>query len=88
VIGADHVRILHITVRGNNPPAEGESAPPSSGVTIADGTDLVGSDAPRKVLVAKNRFGNEPDIFRDRSGRGIRFRDNRCRTSTPDGLCD
>jgi hypothetical protein len=38
--------------------------------------------------VAKNRFRNELDIFWDRSGRKIRFRDNRCRTSDPDGLCD
>jgi hypothetical protein len=88
VVGADHVRILHNTIKGNNPPAEGESALPSSGVTIADGTNLVGSDAPRNVLVAKNRFRNELDIFWDRSGRKIRFRDNRCRTSDPDGLCD
>ena len=42
----------------------------------------MGSDAPRKVLVAKNRLRKELDIFWDRSGLGIRFRDNRCRTST------
>jgi hypothetical protein len=77
-----------VAEQGNNPPAEGESALPSSGVTIADGTNLVGSDAPRNVLVAKNRFRNELDIFWDRSGRKIRFRDNRCRNSDPDGLCD
>lgn len=46
VIGADHVRILHNTIRGNNPPAEGESALPSSGVTIADGTKLVARTPP------------------------------------------
>jgi hypothetical protein len=88
VIGADHVRILHNTIKGNNPPAEGESAFPSSGVTILDGTDIVGSDAPENVLVAKNRFRNDLDIFWDESGSNIRFRNNRCRTSTPEGLCD
>jgi hypothetical protein len=88
VLGADHVRILHNTIKGNNPPAEGESAFPSSGVTILDGTDEVGSDAPKNVLVAKNRFRNDLDIFWDKSGSNIRFEDNRCRTSRPEGLCD
>jgi hypothetical protein len=40
-------------------PAEGESAFPSSGVTILDGTDVVGSDAPENVLVVQNRFRND-----------------------------
>lgn len=69
-------------------PAEGEIAFPSSGVTILDGTDVVGSDAPENVLVVKNPFRNDLDIFWDESGSNIRFKDNRCRTSTPEGLCD
>jgi hypothetical protein len=88
VLGADRVAIVKNTIKGNNPPAEGESAFPSSGVTILDGTDVVGSDAPENVLVAKNRFRNDLDIFWDESGSNIRFRNNRCRTSTPEGLCD
>ena len=88
VLGADRVAIVENTIKGNNPPAEGESAFPSSGVTILNGTDVVGSDAPENVLVAKNRFRNDLDIFWDESGSNIRFRDNRCRTSTPEGLCD
>ena len=88
VVGADRVAIVKNTIKGNNPPAEGESAFPSSGVTILDGTDVVGSDPPEKVLVAKNRFRNDLDIFWDESGTNIRFKNNRCRTSTPEGLCD
>jgi hypothetical protein len=88
VIGADHVLIVDNTITGNNPPAEGESAFPSSGVTIVNGADVAGSDAPENVLVAKNRFRNDLDIFWDESGSNIRFRNNRCRTSTPEGLCD
>jgi len=87
VAGADHVRILHNTIRGNNPPAEGKSAFPSSGVTIVSG-EVAGSDAPANVLVAKNRMRNDLDIYWDETGSSIVFRDNRCRTSTPDGLCD
>lgn len=87
VAGADHVRILHNTIRGNNPPAEGDSAFPSSGVTIVSG-EVAGSDAPANVLVAKNRMRNDLDIYWDETGSSIVFRDNRCRTSTPDGLCD
>jgi hypothetical protein len=49
---------------------------------------VVGSDAPENVLVVKNRFRNDLDIFWDESGSNIRFKDNRCRTSTPEGLCD
>jgi hypothetical protein len=88
VVGADRVAIVKNTIKGNNPPAEGESAFPSSGVTILDGTDVVGSDPPENVLVAKNRFRNDLDIFWDESGTNIRFKNNRCRTSTPAGLCD
>jgi hypothetical protein len=86
VVGADHVSILRNTIRGNNPPAEGESVFPSSGVTVVSG-EVAGSDAPENVLVAKNRFKNDLDIFWDGSGSNIVFRNNRCRTSTPDGLC-
>ena len=88
VLGADRVLIVHNTIKGNDPPAEGESAFPSSGVTILNGAEVVGSDAPENVLVAKNRFSNDLDIFWDESGSNIRFEDNRCQTSTPEGLCD
>ncbi len=64
-----------------------ESFLPSSGVTIVSGAELVGSDAPGNVLVAGNRFRNQLDIYWDRTGHDIRFWDNRCRTSTPPGLC-
>jgi hypothetical protein len=87
VIGADRVQILRNTIRGNNPPVEGASAFPSSGVTVLDGT-LVGWEAPERVLVARNWFRNDLDVFWDGSGSAIRFRSNRCRTSTPGGLCD
>jgi hypothetical protein len=88
VVGADDVRILRNTIRGNNPPAEGTSLLPPSGVAVLDGT-LVGSDASEDVLVARNRFRNDLDVFwqQDPPGDDIRFRDNRCRTSGPDGLC-
>jgi hypothetical protein len=86
VVGADHVGILHNTIRGNNPPPEGLSAFPSSGVTIVSG-EVAGSDAPADVLVAKNRMRNDLDIYWDQTGSGIVFRDNRCPTSTPGGLC-
>jgi hypothetical protein len=87
VIGADRVQILRNTIRGNNPPAEGAGAFPSSGVTVLDGA-LVDSEAPERVLVARNWFRNDLDVFWDGSGSAIRFRNNRCRTSTPGGLCD
>jgi hypothetical protein len=86
VIGADHVRIVDNTIKGNNPPARGTSILPSSGVTIGSGT-VVGSDDPQNVLVAENDFRNELDIFWDGSGSNVIFDDNECRTSTPAGLC-
>jgi hypothetical protein len=82
VVGADDVRILRNRIRGNNPPAEGRSDLPPSGVAVLDGT-LVGSEPAKDVLVAGNRFRNDLDISWDRSGAGIRFRGNRCRTSFP-----
>jgi hypothetical protein len=60
---------------------------PGPGVTILDGSDLVDSDAPQQVLVVGNRFRNGLHISWDRSGTGIRFPGNRCRTSDPVGLC-
>jgi hypothetical protein len=69
-------------------PAEGDSALPSSGVTVADGTKLVGSDAPGTSWWPGTGSATSWTSSRDESGRRIRFRDNRCRTSTPDGLCD
>jgi hypothetical protein len=42
VLGADRVLIVHNTIKGNDPPAEGESAFPSSGVTILNGAEVVG----------------------------------------------
>jgi hypothetical protein len=87
VAGADHVRIVHNAIWGNHPPRKGRSAFPSSGVTIVSG-EVAGSDAPSSVLVAKNRIKNQLDIYWDETGRNIVFRDNRCSTSTPDGLCD
>ena len=86
LVGADHVRIVDNRILGNNPPSGGTSGFPSSGVTILDGA-VTGADAPADVLVAKNRFRNDLDIFWDGSGQNIRFRDNRCRTSDPAGLC-
>jgi hypothetical protein len=86
VVGADHVRILRNTIKGNNAPAEGESIFPSSGVTVVSG-EVAGSEDPENVLVAKNRFNNDLDIFWDGSGSNIVFMNNRCRTSTPDGIC-
>src|SRR3954471_23686163 len=67
------------TIRGNDPPEEGESAFPSSGVTIVSG-EVAGSDPPAYVLVAKNRMRNDLDIYWDQTGSGIGFRDNRCPT--------
>ncbi|HEX6921120.1 MAG TPA: hypothetical protein VF314_12920 [Actinomycetes bacterium] len=87
VVGADHVKIEDNAIKGNNPPVEGESALPSSGVTIVSGA-LAGGDDPDKVLVEDNRLRNTLDIFWDESGTRIAFDDNRCRTSVPDGLCD
>jgi hypothetical protein len=87
VVGADHVGILHNTITGNNPPAEGTSVFPSSGVTIVSG-EIAGSQPPASVVVAKNRMRNHLDIFWDQTGTNIVFMRNRCDTSTPEGLCD
>ena len=86
VVGADHVRILDNSISGNDPPAGGASAFPSSGVTILSGA-VAGGGAPSSVLVHGNRLRNRLDVFWDGTGTGIVVAGNACRTATPASLC-
>jgi len=67
----------------------GPSALPTGGIVMIDTTGF-GGTVPTNNRVNDNRLKhNAPvDIFSDGSGSGNTFHENRCKTSTPGGLCD
>ncbi len=83
LLGANGVTIKKNTILDNKP----------AGPTAFQGGVFIGKGdpngtAPENNLVAGNRIQrNQPDLFWDKSGTGNVFRNNRCDTSRPRGLC-
>jgi hypothetical protein len=81
--GADNTLVGN-RIRDNTPTGEVLFA---GGVVVLD-AGSPGADPPSGNVVRANLIlDNEPDIFWDGSGDGNVFRQNRCETSVPDGLC-
>lgn len=86
VVGADHVTIKKNEITGHHP--TGNTAIKSAGVVVVSGKAF-GSDHEEYVRVVDNKFkGNKLDIFWDRKGKDIVFRNNDCRSSDPRWICD
>ncbi|OLE37011.1 MAG: hypothetical protein AUG48_05715 [Actinobacteria bacterium 13_1_20CM_3_68_9] len=83
--GARHTRVRGNVVRGNRP--NGASAF-SGGILLASATSSGGSNEAH-VTIARNRaHRNKPaDLIWDGKGKGNKFRNNRCGSSQPGGLC-
>lgn len=87
VLGDDHVMIDHNVIARNSLAAGQESAIRPAGVVVMSAKQIAGADDPDHVTVTHNRLHNPLDLLWDKTGTKIRFRDNSCRTSIPDGLC-
>jgi len=64
---------------------------PGGATDFSGGILLVSESTPlADITVADNvAFGNDPfDILWDQAGTNVQFSDNRCDTSSPDGLCE
>ena len=86
LLGASDNQILHNTVRKNQP--SGETVI-SGGIALLDTTDTDGGSKPNGNEIRANvLFRNLQYDINDRSGaHGNEFTKNRCKTSSPDGLC-
>lgn len=82
--GAQNVVVRQNNVWGNKPGGEADFA---GGVLVL--TDPFSHAVPSDILVARNRaLDNQPaDLVWDETGTRIRFKDNHCATSKPEGLC-
>jgi hypothetical protein len=86
VVGADHVTIKGNKITGHHP--TGKTAIKSAGVSVVSGKGF-GSDDEEHVKVVDNKFErNKLDIFWDKKGKDILFRDNQCKSSDPRWICD
>jgi nitrous oxidase accessory protein NosD len=85
VAGADHVVVKDNLIVGHKATKPG--AIRSAGLALISGAPF-GSDAPDHVTVVDNTFKrNVLDIFWDKTGKHIAFRDNECKTSDPAWIC-
>lgn len=85
VLGADRVLVKGNKIVGHNPSKPGDIR--SAGVSVLNGA-LAGSDAPEYIWVIGNKFKhNRLDIYWDKTGKHIVFRQNDCKTSDPRWIC-
>ena len=84
LVGATKVGVVRNLVVGNRGRLLN-----SGGIVVASARALTHGSAPHDIVIARNRLvGNAPDdLIWDRSGTAIDFVANRCRTSSPPGLC-
>ncbi|GAA1655060.1 hypothetical protein GCM10009744_54440 [Kribbella alba] len=85
VAGADHVLVKENKITGHKASRQGEFR--SSGLAVVTSKKFGGGD-PAYVKVVDNKFKkNRLDIYWDRKGRHIEFKDNDCKTSDPRSIC-
>jgi nitrous oxidase accessory protein NosD len=85
VAGADHVRVEDNKITGHKASKKGEF--PSSGLAVVSAKKF-GAGDPEYVKVVDNRFkNNRLDIYWDKKGKHIEFKDNDCKTSDPRSIC-
>jgi hypothetical protein len=84
VAGADHVLVKGNKITGHNASTPGSIR--SSGLAVI--SDVFGGDKSDHVTVVDNKFKrNVLDIYWDKLGNHIVFRDNKCKTSDPSWIC-
>jgi hypothetical protein len=85
IVGAQHVRLVGNVSRANVPSLAGALA---GGIVLMSGRSWGAGDANNNVIARNTAHRNAPaDIVWDGTGNHNRFRDNRCTTSDPGGLC-
>jgi len=84
LLGASKNQILHNTVRRNQP--SGATAI-SGGIALFDTSDFGGTPPSGNEIRANVLFRNLDFDINDQSGASNVFAKNRCKTSSPDGLC-
>jgi parallel beta-helix repeat protein len=87
LVGARRNFIHANTVVGNKPSAPGTIFP--GGIVLGSSKSFGGSNPAHNTISRNWAFRNEPfDISWDGSGKGNRFRHNKCDASQPGGLCN
>lgn len=85
VAGADHVRVKDNKITGHKASQPGSIR--SSGLAVISAKKF-GAGDPAYVKVVDNKFkNNRLDIYWDRKGKHIEFKDNDCKTSDPRSIC-
>jgi nitrous oxidase accessory protein NosD len=83
--GSRHTRVQRNVVRGNRPTGPTDF---SGGILLVSAKSFGGSNEAHNKIARNRAFGNKPDdLLWDGKGKGNKFRNNRCGSSQPGGLC-